>query len=94
MAEQQFQAFVEAVEQAFDQAVEEGSDQQLFISSYLSGHFSLVVANALNAKEHCLQSLNDKMQSSLAMAFANKELEGGDQDQVRALWAQLFHQFA
>lgn len=94
MSEQQFHGFVAALEQAFDKVVEVGSDQQLFVSSYLSGHFSLIVANALNQQQYCLQALDESMQASLAAAFAKGELQQQDQAEVMDLWQTLFRQFA
>lgn len=89
MSEQAFNQFVDATENAFDQAVVTGSDHDLFISSYLSGHFSLVVAKALTQADYCLVSLDSAMQKSLSDAFANNELDPADQQQVFALWQQL-----
>ncbi|GAA0366007.1 hypothetical protein GCM10009092_32940 [Bowmanella denitrificans] len=89
MSEQRFNQFVDEVEAAFDQAVMDGSDHELFISSYLSGHFSLMVARALNSAEYCLEKLDSAMQQSLTQAFANRELESADQAQVQALWQKM-----
>ncbi|GGO73633.1 YfcL family protein [Bowmanella pacifica] len=92
MSEQAFNQFVDTTENAFDQAVVQGSDHELFISSYLSGHFSLVVAKALTQANYCLANLDRAMQQSLSDAFANNELDPADQQQVLALWQQLLTQ--
>lgn len=92
MSEQQFDRFVEQVEEALDQVVTTGSDQQLFVASYLNGHFALQVARALNEKNYCLTQLDLAMQESLSLAFRNRELEGEDQRQVEKLWQSLLRE--
>lgn len=66
-----------------------GSDDELFIASYLQGHFA-VEARQLEMQENAtITLLDEKMQESLQQAFANNELEGDDAARVSALWAKL-----
>jgi hypothetical protein len=91
---QTFDYFVDAVQNELDKVVQHGSDQQLFIASYLTGHFSLLHSQGKSNDDYSLQAADDYMLSSLNMAFANKELADADQQQVMGLWQQLFRQYA
>jgi hypothetical protein len=82
---------VQRMEQKLDKVVDTGTDEELFIASYLHGHFSLAISQALLAKQSRLQDLDVAMQESLAVAFSNQELELKDQHKVSALWQQLLH---
>lgn len=84
-----FERFVTQTEQALDAVVDTGSDQQLFIASYLHGHFSLVSAQLVTAGCFDLDELDLTLNSSLQRAFADNELEEADQHEVVALWSQL-----
>ena len=89
MTEQQFIAYIEEIEQHFHQTVAEGSEQELFVSSYLNGHFDLMVSRALNLGIHSTEALDKAVRESLQQAFDNKELEPEDQQQVIRLWQRL-----
>ena len=89
-AKQTFDEFVDSTQEYLDSVVVDGSDQELFIASYLTGHFSLVTSNALALDDYSLATLNSYMQTSLEKAYANNEVEGQDQAQVSALWNRLF----
>lgn len=84
-----FDHFVQQTEQALDAVVDTGTDQQLFIASYLHGHFSLLVAQLLQQQGYTIDRLDALVQQSLASAFAAQELEPADQQQVLALWSSL-----
>ena len=84
-----FEQFLQKADAAFEQVVNSGTDQELFIASYLQGHFDLVVSQALQQQQANLSALDELMQQSLSQAFANKELEQNDQQQVLAFWQQL-----
>lgn len=84
-----FDTFVDYVEQELDKVVVLGSDEELFIASYLHGHFSLAVSQILQSQQHTLEKLSDKVNVSLQDAFDNKELERSDQQKVVALWSNL-----
>lgn len=91
MTAESFLYTVECIEQQLHAQVDEGSDQELFISSYLLGHFSLQVANAELENDWDLGNLDTRMQTSLQQAFNNKELEAADQHQVVELWQHLLN---
>ncbi|MEW9799103.1 YfcL family protein [Alteromonas sp. CYL-A6] len=80
---------INVIEHALDDVVNTGSDDELFVASYLQGHFA-VIARALEMDEHAtLDALDDQMRKSLVTAFRNKELEEADQEQVLLLWQRL-----
>lgn len=86
LSEQDFAAYVDKVQALFDSMVEEGSDQELFISGYLNGHFSLIASVCFNAQELSLAALDNRMQESLQTAFDNEELQKADQADVMTFW--------
>lgn len=88
-----FDQYIEVIESQFDAAVENGSDQELFMSGYLNGHFSLVVSQCEQSNNTSAQACNEAMLGSLQQAFDKKELEPEDQQQVLDYWQQL-HQSA
>lgn len=81
---------ITTIENALDDVVNHGSDDELFIASYLQGHFA-VEARQLEMDEGAsLAMLDEKIQDSLHRAFINKELESDDAEQVKVLWDRLF----
>lgn len=87
-----FELGIEHIQKKLDHVVEWGSDDELFISSYLHGHFSLAVSHAELSEQKTLQQLNKIVTESLEAAFANNELEANDQQKVSGLWSQLIAQ--
>lgn len=85
-----FNQFVIAIEAFFDSVVDKGTDHELFISGYLSGHFSLVVSQAEQQHDFDLAQLDQRMQESLNSAFNNQELIPQDQTDVMQLWNRLY----
>lgn len=79
------------IEASLDDVVNHGSDDELFIASYLQGHFAVEARQLEMQADASLTHLNDKMMDSLNNAFENKELEGDDAEQVQQLWARLFN---
>jgi hypothetical protein len=77
------------IERYLDDVVIEGSDQELFIASYLSGHFSLMVSRAELEKDWAHGGLNQLMLASLNAAFSQNELPDEEQKQVFFLWEKL-----
>ena len=77
------------IEAALDDVVNHGSDDELFIASYLQGHFAVEARQLEMREDASLELLNEKMLSSLESAFKNNELESEDAKQVKALWARL-----
>lgn len=84
-----FIALIDRLQVQFDGVVETGSDEELFISGYLNGHFSLVASQCINEQLFSTEKLNEKMQASLSTAFDSGELEPVDQQRVYAFWANL-----
>ena len=80
------------IESALDDVVNHGSDDELFIASYLQGHFEVESRQLEMQQDATLALLNTKMCNSLESAFANNELEAEDAKQVSALWERLFSQ--
>ncbi|MFT5312769.1 MAG: hypothetical protein ACI8Z9_001250 [Paraglaciecola sp.] len=85
----EFECFVTQTERYLDEVVIEGSDQELFIASYLSGHFSLVVSWAELQEDWALEHLSKSMLTNLNTAFLQKELPEEEQKQVLFLWGNL-----
>ena len=77
------------IEASLDDVVNHGSDDELFIASYLQGHFAVEARQIEMREDASLELLNEKMLSSLESAFKNNELESEDAKQVKALWARL-----
>ena len=90
VTKQAFDDFVDSTQAYLDSVVIDGSDQELFIASYLTGHFSLVGSNALGLDDFSLDTLNMYMLKSLEKAYAKNEVLGQDQIEVSALWEKLF----
>ena len=82
-------AFIQKTEACLDQVVEHGNDQELFIASYLQGHFAVEAGQSQVQGMTQIEQLSDLMHTSLTLAFANHELEADDQKQVLSLWQSL-----
>ncbi|MEG3766839.1 YfcL family protein [Alteromonas sp. 14N.309.X.WAT.G.H12] len=80
---------VAKIEAQLDSVVDHGSDDDLFIASYLQGHFAVLARQQEMTEGASLTTLNEAMMGSLEAAFANYELEQADQKKVLALWQQL-----
>ncbi|MEC8418841.1 MAG: YfcL family protein [Pseudomonadota bacterium] len=79
------------IEASLDDVVNHGSDDELFIASYLQGHFAVEARQLEMHADASLALLDEKMMNSLNNAFNNKELEGDDAAQVKQLWSRLFN---
>ena len=77
------------IEASLDDVVNHGSDDELFVASYLQGHFAVESRQLEMREDASIAMLNDKMVESLNEAFANNELESEDAKQVKALWDRL-----
>tara|TARA_A200000113_G_C8642081_1_gene282903 strand:- start:130 stop:423 length:294 start_codon:yes stop_codon:yes gene_type:complete len=77
------------IEASLDDVVNHGSDDELFVASYLQGHFAVESRQLEMREDATIGMLNDKMVESLNEAFANNELESEDAKQVKALWERL-----
>ena len=85
----QLSSFIQRTETYLDEVVEHGDDQQLFIASYLQGHFAVEAGQSQVQGMTQVTQLNELMHVSLARAFANSELVADDQQQVLSLWNSL-----
>lgn len=82
-------SFIQKTENYLDKVVEHGTDQELFIASYLQGHFAVAAGQSQVKQMTQIQQLNELMNTSLAAAFDNNELATEDQKQVQSLWQLL-----
>lgn len=79
-----------------DSFIDSGNDQELFLSSYLHGHFSVITAQtiSMSTKFESLEQAKASVQvafvSSLEQAIKNNELDPKDAEQAMSLSKQLF----
>jgi hypothetical protein len=77
-----------------DSFIADGSDHELFIASYLHGHFDVAVANVEKLIEegdaNPISTLQATLDAQLQKAFENNELSSEDAEQVTALFNCLF----
>lgn len=77
-----------------DSFIADGSDHDLFISSYLHGHFDVAVANVEKliekGEENPILTLQTTLETQLISAFENNELSDQDAQQVTELFNFLF----
>lgn len=77
-----------------DSFIANGSDQELFIASYLHGHFDVAVASIEKLIEQGhdqpISRLQSTLETQLAQAFENNELSVEDAEQVTQLLTTLF----
>jgi|TARA_R110002111_G_scaffold20353_2_gene48701 hypothetical protein len=81
--------FIQKTEDYLDQVVENGNDQELFIASYLQGHFAVAAGQSQVRHMTQVRQLDELMNTSLDAAFDNNELAVDDQQQVLSLWQIL-----
>ena len=81
--------FIHRTERYLDEVVGHGNDQELFIASYLQGHFAVVAGQSQVQNMTQVAQLSGLMHTSLTMAFDNNELVADDQQQVLGLWHRL-----
>ena len=78
-----------------DSFIADGSDHELFIASYLHGHFDVAVANVEKliekGEENPIPTLHSTLQTQLKSAFENNELSDQDANQVTELFDFLFN---
>jgi hypothetical protein len=82
-------SFIQKTERYLDQVVGHGNDQELFIASYLQGHFAVVAGQSQVQQMTQVEQLSELMRVSLDYAFNNNELVEDDQQQVLNLWQTL-----
>ncbi len=82
-------SFIQRTERYLDQVVEHGNDQELFIASYLQGHFAVSAGQSQVQHMTQIEQLSELMDTSLTTAFGNNELASDDHKQVLSLWQSL-----
>lgn len=95
----QYNQYLEVKEAFLDSFIDTGSDQDLFIASYIHGHFSVVAANLLNTINETSYKSCDLLQyqertmltlgRSIELAIANNELSKTDAVDVKAMLEAL-----
>lgn len=88
----EFQAYLDKKEAFLDAYIETGTDHELFLASYIHGHFSVIAARLLNAINDTIneaylisdwKELTDKLLTdSIDKAIANNELTTEDTKDV------------
>lgn len=84
-------SFIKQTERYLDQVVEHGTNQELFIASYLQGHFAVEAGQSQVRQMTQVKQLKELMDASLTAAFNNNELIDEDQKQVLSLWQLLLN---
>jgi len=85
----QIERFIEQIENSLDNYIDAGTEDELFVSGYLHGHFSLVVSKALQQPKRNVALVQTLLINSLEKAFANNELDQEYQQKVFAMWNGL-----
>ena len=85
----EIEQFVDKIETALDSFIDTGTEDELFISGYLHGHFSLATSLALQQPNPDVELIQSKLMHSLQKAFDNSELDQDYQQRVYSMWNQL-----
>lgn len=95
-----FTEYLDETEALLDAYIDSGSDHELFIASYIHGHYSVIAANLVHAV-HCSQNQNARLaqwqkqtqhmlMQSIDDAIANNELAVCDAKDVIKMRDSLF----
>jgi hypothetical protein len=100
-----FEDYLEAKENYLDSFIADGSDQDLFVASYIHGHFSVVAANLVasfdtddlpitgvksNDQHHKMtQAFNIELKTCIENAISKGELSSKDSVDVRNMLSTL-----
>lgn len=97
---EQFSAYLDDKEGMLDAYIDAGSEHDLFIASYIHGHFSVVAANIMhsaNSPQNLGVTLaqwqlqtQEMLSSSIEQAIVNNELAGDDASDVLNMTGRLF----
>ena len=90
LKKQRFEEAIELCQQRFDSVVDNGTDEELFLSSYLCGHFDLIVGQAFLQQNYSLEDVNIKVLESVNAASGDDNLSEDELDQIIELWSQLY----
>jgi hypothetical protein len=88
-----FEKAVDRCQELFDTFVDQGTDEELFISSYLSGHFDLIVGQAFIKKNYAFFDLDRSIINSLEAGFETDNLTADEQEKALQLWHRLSSNF-
>jgi hypothetical protein len=88
-----FEKAVGLCQEQFDAVVDSGTDEDLFISSYLSGHLDLMVGQAFIQQNYSFEDLNRQVMNSLDASFLNDNLTSEEQEKTCRLWQKLSSNF-
>jgi hypothetical protein len=96
----QYHHYLDMKEAFLDSFIDKGSDHDLFIASYIHGHFSVVAATLLNTVNQNSDESLDLYQyqeqtmltlsGSIELAIANNELSKTDAIDVKVMLEALF----
>ncbi len=92
---QTLDAYFEHKEAFLDSFIDAGSEQELFVSSYIHGHFSVAAAQSIsNSRNTSLTELIDgfeaRLEQSIATAVSNNELSDNDAIDVTKMLSNLW----
>jgi len=98
----EYHQYIDKKEAFLDSFIDTGSEHDLFIASYIHGHFSVIAANMLNAvNEPENQAITlgqwraqteEMLKQSIDKAIANNELANTDANDVLIMLEALFKQ--
>lgn len=97
---EQLHQYLDQKEYFLDQFIDSGSDQELFVASYIHGHFSVIAANIVsvlsqaNSQDYTFeqyqQSFVSMLSTSVQRAIDNNELDNKDAEQVINMLDSMF----
>ena len=94
-----YEEYLQQKESFLDQFIADGSEQELFASSYIHGHLSLVASKVFSSRgervtqqdfDHHTLQFQLQMRQSIDDAIASKEVQGQDAEDVKVMLERLF----
>ena len=103
---QRLNDFFDKKEHFLDSFIDSGSEQDLFVTSYIHGHFSVEAAKVMASASQCKaidmsventakqfeQTFTSLLNASISNAISNKELEAQDAKEVQNMLERMFEQ--
>lgn len=84
-----FEQYLDYHEAFLDKFINQDSEHELFISSYIHGHFSVEAAKTLNqgfdSQSECIKFFREQLCASIEQAINNNELEERDAEDVKEM---------
>lgn len=94
MSFQSIETYLDAQEAKLDQFISTGTEHELFLSSYIHGHFSVqaaaVVSQPFSSVEQAIQTFESGLYNSIKQALDSKELDAQDAQDVLKMFKGLF----